>query len=79
MVLTKVSGDWISMISEMGATSSLAATLGSRFYQTERREDPRLDQRHNISVTYQDKFFNIKGGSIIKKEVRVRCNKITKL
>jgi hypothetical protein len=48
MVLTKVSGDWISMISEMGATSSLAATLGSMFYQTEGREDTRSDQRHNI-------------------------------
>ena len=42
MVLTKVSGDWISMMSEMGATSSLAATLGSRFYQTGRRGDPQI-------------------------------------
>lgn len=31
MVLTKVSGDLISIISETGATSNLAATLGSRF------------------------------------------------
>lgn len=32
MVLTKVSGDLISIISETGATSSFAATLGRRFY-----------------------------------------------
>lgn len=32
MVLTKVSGDLISIISEIGATSNFAATLGSRFY-----------------------------------------------
>lgn len=31
MVLTKVSGDLISIISETGATSNLAATLGSKF------------------------------------------------
>uniref|UniRef100_A0A0E9U3T3 Uncharacterized protein n=1 Tax=Anguilla anguilla TaxID=7936 RepID=A0A0E9U3T3_ANGAN len=31
MVLTNVSGDLISMMSEIGATSSLAATLGRRF------------------------------------------------
>lgn len=32
MVLTNVSGDLISIISETGATSSFAATLGRRFY-----------------------------------------------
>lgn len=32
MVRTKVSGDLISMMSETGATSNFAATLGRRFY-----------------------------------------------
>lgn len=31
MVLTNVSGDLIAMMSEIGATSSLAAILGKRF------------------------------------------------
>lgn len=33
MVLTKVSGDLISIISDTGATSSFAATRGRRFYR----------------------------------------------
>lgn len=37
MVLTKVSGDLISIISETGATSNFAATLGSKFYRRKKR------------------------------------------
>lgn len=44
MVLTKVSGDLISIISEIGATSNFAATLGSRFYRkdSERAGKPKF-------------------------------------
>lgn len=38
MVLTKVSGDLISIISEIGATSNFAATLGSRFYRKKNKQ-----------------------------------------
>lgn len=37
MVLTKVSGDLISIISETGETSSFAATLGRRFYSNKQK------------------------------------------
>lgn len=58
MVLTKVSEDLTSIISETGATSNLAATLGSRFYKRG-RQPQYSSQRCCLAFCSQQDFHKI--------------------